>query len=273
MPCVRSGFVGYFGAVRLCDGKLVYRRETTRFNAETCFDFLWHLRRVSSRSGRRVVVTTDNARYHHAALHKKWRKAAEPWFRLEYLPPYSPNLNPIERVWKLTRRLATHNRYFPAIEDLITTVEHTFESWRKGSDALRHLCAITEDAAHVERLQAADSNIVPVHGPVHASWVIQIEIYFSIIQRKVLTPNDFSSLEDVQPQRPQQYLNFLPLPQGQGELRPGFRPNKSPSICSCPRLSRACNSGSSSSGSPSSPKSSLDLILITPGLGVSLGAA
>jgi hypothetical protein len=37
--------------------------------------------------------------------------------------------------------------------------------------------------------------IVPVHGPVHASWLNQIEIYFSILQRKVLTPNDFPSLE------------------------------------------------------------------------------
>jgi hypothetical protein len=34
-----------------------------------------------------------------------------------------------------------------------------------------------------------------VHGPVHASWLNQIEIYFSIVQRKVLTPNDFPSLE------------------------------------------------------------------------------
>src|SRR3989304_915626 len=46
--------------------------------------------------------------------------------------------------------------------------------------------------ASIERLQAAYSKIVPVHGPVHASWLNQIEIYFSIVQRKVLTPNDFS---------------------------------------------------------------------------------
>ncbi|MGA8922050.1 MAG: IS630 family transposase, partial [Candidatus Dormiibacterota bacterium] len=31
-----------------------------------------------------------------------------------------------------------------------------------------------------------------VHGPVHASWLNQVEIYFSIVQRKVLTPNDFA---------------------------------------------------------------------------------
>jgi hypothetical protein len=39
---------------------------------------------------------------------------------------------------------------------------------------------------------------VLVHGPVHASWLNQIEIYFSIIQRKVLTPNDFPSLSSSQ---------------------------------------------------------------------------
>ena len=37
-----------------------------------------------------------------------------------------------------------------------------------------------------------------VHPPVHASWLNQIEIYFSVVQRKVLTPNDFASLEDLE---------------------------------------------------------------------------
>jgi len=52
--------------------------------------------------------------------------------------------------------------------------------------------------ASIERLQAAYPRIIPVHGPVHASWLNQIEIYFSIVQRKVLTPNDFSSLQEVE---------------------------------------------------------------------------
>ena len=47
----------------------------------------------------------------------------------------------------------------------------------------------------VERLRKAWPSIVPVHLPLHASWLNQIEIYFSIVQRKVLTPNDFSTLE------------------------------------------------------------------------------
>jgi hypothetical protein len=49
----------------------------------------------------------------------------------------------------------------------------------------------------VARLQAKYPRLVPVHGPIHASWLNQIEIYFSIIQRKVLTPNDFPTLAAV----------------------------------------------------------------------------
>jgi hypothetical protein len=49
----------------------------------------------------------------------------------------------------------------------------------------------------VERLEKTWPNIVVVHLPIHASWLNQVEIYFSIIQRKVLTPNDFLSLDEV----------------------------------------------------------------------------
>jgi hypothetical protein len=71
------------------------------------------------------------------------------------------------------------------------------------SDARRVFWIVDNGSSHrgqasIERLQAAYPKIVPVHGPVHASWLNQIEIYFSIVQRKVLTPNDFSSLKDVQ---------------------------------------------------------------------------
>ena len=53
-------------------------------------------------------------------------------------------------------------------------------------------------ARAVERLQQRYPNLALVHGPVHASWLNQIEIYFSIVQRKVLTPNDFNSLAEVE---------------------------------------------------------------------------
>ena len=52
--------------------------------------------------------------------------------------------------------------------------------------------------ASVERLEGAHRNLRLIHLPIHASWLNQIEIYFSIVQRKVLTPNDFADLAAVE---------------------------------------------------------------------------
>jgi hypothetical protein len=135
--------VGYFGAVRIRDGRFVYRREQEKFNAETCYEFLCELYDASRDSGRRIVVIADNAKYHHAKLHKDWRDAHIDEFALDFLPPYSPDLNPAERVWKLTRRSCTHNRYFAALDELTATVEFQFDAWAQPDNPLRRLCAIT----------------------------------------------------------------------------------------------------------------------------------
>ena len=47
----------------------------------------------------------------------------------------------------------------------------------------------------VTRLARAHPNAIMIHTPVHASWLNQIEIFFSVIQKKVVTPNDFTSLD------------------------------------------------------------------------------
>ena len=135
--------VGYFGAVRLRDGKFLFRRETGRFNGETFWQFMKEFREASITAGRRVVAISDNAGYHRARLHQPWREEQAAEFRLDFLPPYSPELNPIERVWKLTRRLCLHNRYFGFLESVIEAVEYQFGQWAESSESLRRLCAIT----------------------------------------------------------------------------------------------------------------------------------
>ena len=50
----------------------------------------------------------------------------------------------------------------------------------------------------ITRMQEAHPNARLIHLPVHASWLNQIEIFFSIVQRKVLTPNDFTDLDEVE---------------------------------------------------------------------------
>lgn len=71
------------------------------------------------------------------------------------------------------------------------------------ADARRVFWIVDNGSAHrgprsTARLQQRYANLVLVHGPIHASWLNQIEIYFSILQRKALTPNDFQSLEDLE---------------------------------------------------------------------------
>ena len=48
------------------------------------------------------------------------------------------------------------------------------------------------------RLQQRWLNLILVHTPVHASWLNQVEIYFSVVQRKAFTPNDFRSLSELE---------------------------------------------------------------------------
>jgi len=59
-------------------------------------------------------------------------------------------------------------------------------------------CSAHRGHKAVERIRSRWPNALLVHTPVHASWINQIEIYFSIVQRKVLTPNDFSSLSQLE---------------------------------------------------------------------------
>ena len=135
--------VGFFGAVRLRDGRLITRRESGRFKGETCWEFLQHLKRCSRVSGKRVVIISDNAKYHHARVHAHWRQEQESDFHLHFLPPYSPQLNPIERVWKLTRRICLHNQYFAQLEEVLSAVENQFALWSRPNSNLRRLCSMS----------------------------------------------------------------------------------------------------------------------------------
>ena len=132
--------VGLFGAVRIADGKLVTRVEET-FNGISFGGFLEQLLE-HHRPGRRLQLILDNASYHHAWYFRSWLQARHRWMELDFLPAYSPELNPIERVWKLTRRLCTHNRYFSTLQELVQSVKALFVHWSTRNSTLRRLCAV-----------------------------------------------------------------------------------------------------------------------------------
>lgn len=138
-PTRRS--IACFGATCLRNGRLVTSL-TPKFNAATFAEFLRLIIRYRPRN-RRMVLILDNAQYHHARTLKPWLRKHRKSLTLLFLPPYSPELNPIERVWKLARRLATHNRYFPALKDLVDAVKERFALWAYPNSQLRRLCAIT----------------------------------------------------------------------------------------------------------------------------------
>jgi hypothetical protein len=77
-----------------------------------------------------------------------------------------------------------------------------FMSIEPYRSAQRVFVVVDNGSAHrgkrsIDRLQGAWPNLILVHTPVHASWLNQAEIYFSVVQRKALTPNDFPDLDAV----------------------------------------------------------------------------
>ncbi len=133
--------IACFGAVNLRTGKFV-RRTCKVFNAETFQGVLRQLLRHRTRR-RRMIVVLDNARYHHAMLLAPFLRENAPHLRLVFLLPYSPQLASIERAWKLTRRPATQNRYFPTLDEVLEAVNTCFDRWRRPNRILRRLCCIT----------------------------------------------------------------------------------------------------------------------------------
>jgi transposase len=132
--------VALFGAVNVRTGQLVTML-IPQFDAETFEVFMTILLRHCSRS-RRMVVVLDNARYHHAQQSRLFFREHRRQLHLDFLPPYSPELNPIERVWKLLRTCATHNQYFAELEDLLAAVTKQLIAWGKPNTVLARLCRL-----------------------------------------------------------------------------------------------------------------------------------
>jgi hypothetical protein len=78
-----------------------------------------------------------------------------------------------------------------------------FMSQHPYEKARRVFLIVDNGSAHrgqrsIDRLQGTWRNLIVVHTPIHASWLNQAEIYFSVLQRKVVTPNDFPDLDTLE---------------------------------------------------------------------------
>jgi transposase len=135
-PSVRHK-VGFFGALNLKTGQLV-TQEAPTFSAQTFGDFIRYLLHTTQD---KVYLILDNARWHRSKELKDFFEANRQRLVFIFLPAYSPELNPIERVWRITRRNVTHNRYFPSLEDLHIALASQFTIWALPNISLKVLCA------------------------------------------------------------------------------------------------------------------------------------
>ena len=129
--------VGYFGALDLKTGCLL-TKEAPIFNAETFGGFLSYL--LQHTQGK-IHLILDNVSWHKAQDLSDFFIANRDRLVRVFLPPYSPELNPIERVWRITRRQVTHNRYFQSIEELEAALTSHIVKWEQPNNVLRALCA------------------------------------------------------------------------------------------------------------------------------------
>ena len=135
--------------------------------------FAAHLRHVGRQypaaANPRVVILIDNAPW-HAGESMRAALAENPHLELKRLPSYSPQLNPIERFWKLLRRRATHNRLFDALADLRKSIRSSlsyFQTMHSGSkrcwitaqktDAINRI--VNEAAQSLQRSSACWSTV------------------------------------------------------------------------------------------------------------------
>lgn len=129
--------IAFYGAVSLKTGKLLTQPVPT-FNTETFHQFLCFLLK---RTRGPILLILDNVSYHRARDLKPFFSQYHSRLQRAFLPAYSPELNPIERVWRITRRKVTHNCYFPSIQDLNEVLANQFAQWKHPNHALRVLCA------------------------------------------------------------------------------------------------------------------------------------
>lgn len=117
-----------FGAVAVDDADFVYQFADV-FNGHTFHEFL--LAVVERHAPRKVFMIIDNGPCHWLDdAGKKWLAENQDKLELHRLPPYSPEFNPTEGVWKTTRKMATHNRFYPTVQDRDSALRQTFDQFQ-----------------------------------------------------------------------------------------------------------------------------------------------
>ena len=119
-------------------GIILKHTETAgKFNGLTYIEFLEQL--LAFYEGK-IFLVEDGAPYHHSKIVTEFKNLHADRLTITPLPAYSPDYNPIEKLWKNTKRDATHLKYFKTFEDLHDSVVKTFKSYMQ--DASKIICVM-----------------------------------------------------------------------------------------------------------------------------------
>ena len=106
------------GAVDLISKKLHIQEDVT-LNAESTLAFLKRIEEAYP-TKTKIHLFSDNARYYKNKAVKAYLENSK--VKLHFLPPYSPNLNPIERLWKWMKERVMYNTYYEHFDDFKSAI-------------------------------------------------------------------------------------------------------------------------------------------------------
>jgi transposase len=128
-----------FGLIEYFSGRFFYQGQEGRLNSAAYIAFL---RRVLEQTTQYIILIQDGAKYHTSAETKVF--FAQQTARLEVcqLPTYSPDYNPIEKLWKKIKQQDTHLHYFPTFEALTDKVEQALLKFANTPAEILALCSL-----------------------------------------------------------------------------------------------------------------------------------
>ena len=128
-----------FGTIEFFKGAFHYMETEGKFNGESYTKFL---KQIMSHYACPVILIEDGAPYHGGAIVNEYIGKMKEKGRIHIyrLPSYSPDYNPIEKLWKNTKRDSTHCKFFPTFDDLRSSVIKAFKKYME--DATKVICVM-----------------------------------------------------------------------------------------------------------------------------------
>jgi putative transposase len=110
----------------------------SQMKAPNFIEFLTNL--LSHYPTERIYLIIDNARVHHAKIVQEFVNYIQSRLRLIFLPPYSADLNPIERFWEYLRQEKTHNTFYATFPEFETNITQFIGKFQGSCGIIKNLC-------------------------------------------------------------------------------------------------------------------------------------